>query len=440
MIPILYDKRETEFITNGIGLLTDAVSCLVTEERNSTYELTLVYPQSGHLAEYIEEDSIVKAKANDTDELQLFRIYKTGKQIGDNTTYYAEHISYELTANPVERFNVSGVNAQQALTELLKQAIFPHKYTGYSDITTVNKTSISEVISVRKALGGITGSLLDVWGGEYHFNNYKVELLKSRGRNNGVTIAYGKNLVDAKQEKNIANVVTAIFPYAYYKTEEAAEETYVSLKEKVLIHPDSGIYAYTRCEPVDFSDEFEGSEIITQDALREKAQKYIDNMSIEPDINITLSYAQLKKTKDYKNIEVMESIALCDTINVRIDKLNINATAKVVKTTYNSIKERFESAEVGSVRTNLVKQLNAKQKETQESIEVSKSRAEKIKETIEKTIKDVTAAITGNSGGYVVLYPEKNPQEILILDTPDINTAKNVWRWNLAGWDIVPTA
>lgn len=258
-------------------------------------------------------------------------------------------------------------------------------------------------------------------------------MLKSRGHNNGVTIAYGKNLVDAKQEKNIANVVTAIFPYAYYKTEEAEEEIYVSLKEKVLIHPDSNIYAYTRCEPVDFSDEFEDGEIITQDALREKAQKYIDNMSIEPDINITLSYAQLKKTKDYKNIEVMESIALCDIINVRIDKLNINATAKVVKTTYNSIKERFESAEVGSVRTNLVKQLNAKQKETQESIEVSKSRAEKIKETIEKTIKDVTAAITGNSGGYVVLYPEKNPQEILILDTPNINTAKNVWRWNLAG-------
>lgn len=171
MIPILYDKRETEFITNGIGLLTDAVSCLVTEERNSTYELTLVYPQSGHLAEYIEEDSIIKAKANDTDELQLFRIYKTGKQIGDNTTYYAEHISYELTANPVEHFNVSGVNAQQALTELLKQAIFPHKYTGYSNITTVNKTSINEVVSIRKALGGITGSLLDVWGGEYHFDN-----------------------------------------------------------------------------------------------------------------------------------------------------------------------------------------------------------------------------------------------------------------------------
>lgn len=433
MIPILYDKRETEFITNGIGLLTDAVSCLVTEERNSTYELTLVYPQSGHLAEYIEEDSIIKAKANDTDELQLFRIYKTGKQIGDNTTYYAEHISYELTANPVEHFNVSGVNAQQALTELLKQAIFPHKYTGYSNITTVNKTSINEVVSIRKALGGITGSLLDVWGGEYHFDNYKIELLKNRGHNNGVTIAYGKNLVDAKQEKNIANVVTAIFPYAYYKTDEAEEETYVSLKEKVLIHPNSDIYAYTRCEPIDFSEEFTDGEIITQDALREKAQKYIDNMSIEPDINITLSYAQLKKTKDYKNIEVMESIALCDTINVRIDKLNINATAKVVKTTYNSIKERFESAEVGNVRTNLVKQLNAKQKETQESIEVSKSRTEKIKETIEKTIKDVTAAITGNSGGYVVLYPEKNPQEILILDTPNINTAKNVWRWNLAG-------
>nr|DAW85584.1 MAG TPA: tail protein [Bacteriophage sp.] len=433
MIPILYDKRETEFLTNGIGFLTDTVSCLVTEERNGAYELTLVYPQNGHLSEYIEEDSIIKVKANDTDTLQLFRIYKTGKQIGSNTTYYAEHISYELTANPVECFSVSGVNAQQALTELLRQAVFTHKYTGYSDITTVNKTSINEVISVRKALGGISGSLLDVWGGEYHFDNYKVELLKHRGRNNGVTIAYGKNLIEAKQEKNIADVVTAIFPYAYYKPDGTDEDVYVSLKEKLLIHPDSDVYAYTRCEPIDFSGEFEDGVIITTDMLREKAQKYIDNMSVAPDINITLSYAQLKKTKDYKNIEVMENISLCDTINVQIDKLGINATAKVVKTTYNSLKERFESAEVGSVRTNLVKQLNAKQKETQDNIQNSNNRSEAIKEKLEKTIKDVTAAITGNSGGYVVLYPEKNPQEILILDTPDINTAKNVWRWNLAG-------
>lgn len=433
MIPILYAASETDFTTNGIGLLTDAVSCTVTEERNGAYELTLVYPAKGHLAEYIAEDAIIKAKANDTDEPQLFRIYKSGKQIGSNTTWNAEHISYELTGNPVERFSVSGVNAEQALNRLLAAAVFKHKYTAISDITTVNSTSIADVVSVRKALGGVEGSILDTWGGEYHFNNYRIELLKARGADNGVTIEYGKNLTDAKQERNISNIATAIFPYAKYTPEGTENEVYVSLKEKTLVHAGAANYAYKRCEIVDFSSEWESGTIITEDMLRAKAEAYLEKISTEPDINITLSYAQLKKTKDYKNIQAMESVALCDTVTVRIDKLQIEATAKIVKAKYDSLKERYDTMEIGSVRTNLTKQLTATQQEITESIKRSKTRAEQIKKQIEQTIVDVTAAITGNSGGYVVLYPEKNPQEIYILDQPELSKAKNVWRWNLAG-------
>lgn len=433
MIPILYAASETDFTTNGIGLLTDAVSCTVTEERNGAYEATLIYPAKGHLAEYIAEDAIIKAKANDTDEPQLFRIYKSGKQIGSNTTWNAEHISYELTGNPVERFSISGVNAEQALNRLLAAAVFKHKYTAASDITTVNKTSIADVVSVRKALGGVEGSILDTWGGEYHFNNYRIELLKARGADNGVTIEYGKNLTDAKQERNIANIVTAIFPYAKYTPEGEESEVYVSLKEKTLVHAGAADYAYKRCEIVDFSGEWESGTIITEDMLRVKAEAYLEKISTEPDINITLSYAQLKKTKDYKNIQVMESVALCDTVTVRIDKLQIEATAKIVKTKYDSLKERYDTMEIGSVRTNLTKQLTATQQEVTESIKKNQTRAEQIKKQIEQTIVDVTAAITGNSGGYVVLYPEKNPQEIYILDQPELSKAKNVWRWNLAG-------
>lgn len=433
MIPILYAASETDFTTNGIGLLTDTVSCTVTEERNGAYEATLIYPAKGHLAEYIAEDAIIKAKANDTDEPQLFRIYKSGKQIGSNTTWNAEHISYELTGNPVERFSISGVNAEQALNRLLAAAVFKHKYTAASDITTVNKTSIADVVSVRKALGGVEGSILDTWGGEYHFNNYRIELLKARGADNGVTIEYGKNLTDAKQERNIANIVTAIFPYAKYTPEGEESEVYVSLKEKTLVHAGAADYAYKRCEIVDFSSEWESGTIITEDMLRAKAEAYLEKISTEPDINITLSYAQLKKTKDYKNIQVMESVALCDTVTVRIDKLQIEATAKIVKAKYDSLKERYDTMEIGSVRTNLTKQLTATQQEVTESIKKNQTRAEQIKKQIEQTIVDVTAAITGNSGGYVVLYPEKNPQEIYILDQPELSKAKNVWRWNLAG-------
>lgn len=228
MIPILYDALEKDFTTNGIGFLTDAVSCIVTEERNGIYELALTYPTKGHLAKYLENDAIIKAKANDEDNPQLFRIYNHTKAVGENTTWYGEHISYELNGNPVDCFTVSEVNGERALHELLDAAILPHEFTCASDITTTNSTSIDGAVSVRNAMGGTEGSLLDVWGGEYHYDNYRVELLKARGVDNGVTIEYGKNLIDAKQEKNIADVVTVIFPYAKYTAEGAEQKTYIT--------------------------------------------------------------------------------------------------------------------------------------------------------------------------------------------------------------------
>ncbi len=167
--------------------------------------------------------------------------------------------------------------------------------------------------------------------------------------------------------------------------------------------------------------------------LRAKAKEYLGKLSTEPKVNITLSFASLKKTKDYKNIKAFESVKLCDIVTVKILPLDINVKAKITKVKYDSIKERYESLEIGAARTNLTKTITAAQKEAQELIVKNQTRAEQIKKQIENTIKNVTAAITGNSGGYVVLHPEKNPQEIFILDTPDMSKAKNVWRWNLAG-------
>ena len=182
MIPILYDALEKDFSTNGIGLLTDVENCMVTEERNGIYELVLTYPAKGHLADHITEDMIIKAKANDEDEPQLFRIYKSGKSIGNNATWYAEHVRYELNGNPVENFKISGANADLALRRLLGMAILPHDFNGESDIQTANSTEIEGVVSVGNALGGTTGSILDVWGGEYHFDNYNIQLKRKEAR------------------------------------------------------------------------------------------------------------------------------------------------------------------------------------------------------------------------------------------------------------------
>lgn len=439
MIPILYDPLETQFDSNGIGLLTDAISCIVEEERNGSFELTLQYPQEGRLAKYITEDAVIKAKPNDKDGNQLFRIYKSGKPIGGVNTYYAEHISYELNMNPVCRPKISGKNAQEAIAQLLEEAVIGNNYTAWSDITTRNSTQIDDVLSVRNILGGTEGSILDVWGGEFQFDNFTVKLHKSRGSDTGATIRYGKNLISAEQERNIGDVITAIFPYCYYtpeKEEGATEEpdpVFVSLPEKFINTPNADKYARLKCVPMDFSDEFEDGVIVSEEMLRKVAKAYTESGIDEPKISIKATFQNLKKTKDYENIQALETIGICDTVTVMIEKLGIEVKAKIIRYSYDSIKERFDSVEIGEPKTNLTKAITAAQKEQKEQIVKSATRAEIIQKRIERTIKDVTAAITGNSGGHVLLYPAENPQEIYIMDTDSTATAKNVWRWNLAG-------
>lgn len=439
MIPILYESTEENFNTNGIGLLVDAISCEVSEERNGVFELTLNYPQEGHLAKYLAEDCIIKAKPNDTDEDQLFRIYKSGKPLNGNITWYAEHISYECNGYPIPKVKITGKNAQEAIAQLLSDSVIENKFTVYSDITDRKSTQIDDVVSVRKALGGVEGSILDVWGGEYRFNNYRIELHKARGADNGVEIRYGKNIIDAKQEKNIADVVTAIFPYAYYTPEKAEgqdedpEEIFVSLPEKIITTPNADKYARIRCLPVDFSDDFEDGKVITEAMLRSVAAKYAKSGIDKPNINITATFANLWQTKEYAAIKALEKVGLCDIVTIVIERLGISVKAKVIKYKYNVLKERFNSVEIGEVRTNLTREITKEKAETEKTIIKTATRADIIKKQIEKTILDVTAAITGNSGGHVLLHPAENPQEIFIMDTDDTATAKNVWRWNLAG-------
>lgn len=434
MIPILYEAKTSDFTGNGTGFLKDATECTVKEVRNGTFELTLKYPENGVYADKLTEDAIIKAKPNNKDNDQLFRIYKSGKTIAGVNTFYAEHISYELNSNPICQPVIEGKNPQQAIEQVLSQAALPNNYTAWSDIQTRNSTGVDDVISVRKMLGGVEGSILDTWGGEYQFDNFTIKLWKSRGKDTGETIRYGKNLITAEQEKNIANTVTAIFPYARYKKDETSEEEIlVKLSEGIIKTPNADRYARLKCEPVDFSDKFKDGVVITEDMLRKVATAYAQSGIDEPSISIKASFQDMNKIKGNENLATFNSIDLCDIVTVIIEKLDIDVKAKVVSYTYNVLKERAENVEIGETRTNLTKQITAESKEQADRIIKTATFSEKLEASLKQRIADATAAITGNSGGYVVLYPPENPQEIFVMDTPDTKTAKNVWRWNKAG-------
>ena len=437
MIPALYNKSETTFTHNGVGLLSEAVKATVTEERNGSYELSLQYPITGRFYSEITEGAIIKAKANETSEPQLFRIYKSSKPINGIVTYSAEHISYDLNGIPLLGFSIKNATPQMALTKAIEGAALPCPFTAYSNISTLNSTEILTPCSVRALLGGQTGSLLDVWGGEYEFDNFTVKLYLHRGKDNGVIIEYGKNLKDLKQESNIAECYTHLMPYAVYTVQDESgnsEEKYVYLAEKVIPLTEAEDIGHYKAFIMDFSDRFGDNEEITEEKLRAKATAYAAAADLgTPKVNITVSFVQLWQTEEYKNIAPLERVKLCDTVTVRFSKLGVAATSKVIKTVYNSLQEKYESVTLGDAKSSFANTVNKQQEAIQEiKSSVKKGQAEAT-EQLKKAIANATSLITGHSGGYVVLNPAEKPQEILILDKPSIDEAVNVWRWNSGG-------
>lgn len=150
----------------------------------------------------------------------------------------------------------------------------------------------------------------------------------------------------------------------------------------------------------------------------------------EPSVNITVSFKSLWDSPEYESYKLLERVSLCDTVTVYYQDLGIEATAKVIKTVYDVLGERYTSIELGDAAANLADNLNGLSDEIASQIQNQEvSQTLKLNAAISKA----TAAITGQSGGNVVLNPPNNPQEILILDTDDITTAQNVWRWNSGG-------
>lgn len=437
MIPILYAKTESTFTHNGIGFLKDATKCTVTEERNGSYECSLQYPITGQWYDQITEGCIIKAKANDTSEPQLFRIYKSSKPLKGIVTYSAEHISYDLNGIPTLGFSVKNVTPQAAITRAIQDAGLPSAFTAISDISTLNSSTILTPCSVRAILGGQAGSVLDVWSGEFEFDNFVVKLHKHRGSDRGVSIEYGKNLKDLKQEANIADCYTHLMPYARYSQDGEGDEkieVYVYLSEKVLPLNNAENIGHSKAYIMDFTDRFGEGEAVTEEALRAKATAYAAAAELGvPKVNITVSFIQLWQTEEYKNIAPLERVMMCDTVAVRFSKLGVTARAKVIKTTYNTLEEKYDSVELGDAKSSFADTVNKQQAAIEEiKTSVKKGQAEAT-EQLKKAIANATSLITGHSGGYVVLNPAEKPQEILILDAPTLEEAVNVWRWNSGG-------
>ena len=415
MTPILFPADAASFETQGLGALTEAISCEITEAINGEYELAMTYPASGRRYADIKNRCIVYAKPDPYRAGQPFRIYRITKPMNGVVAVYARHISYDLSGVPVLPFEAS--NAPAAMQGLGEHAAIQSPFTFSSTVEGSGSFTVAVPVSTRAAIGDGDGSILSVFGGELEWDGFTVRLLARRGQDTGVRIAYGKNLTGIEQDENIQNMLTGIIGYW------ADSESGTVVTSPVVKAP--GTYDFDRIGTVDFSSDFD--EKPTADSLAQKASEYIEANGIGvPEVSISVSWVQLEQYAGGEGLSLLERVTLGDTVTVEFPALGVDATARVVKTVYDALRDRYTSADIGSIQANIADTIAGQQQEIQKRPTTS---------AMQQAVESATNWITGTNGGYVVFRrnAEGQPYEILIMDQPTIEAATKVWRWNNGG-------
>lgn len=347
MIPRIYESNTTEFTDMGICSLPDCISCTVTEERNGQFTLELEYPRSGQFVEEITYGRLIMAAPYENAEVpEPFRIKEIDFDLRGNLVVSAEHISYDLN------YIIAGQTAGTAVSPAVMWATVAegtllspsNPFTFESDIETegTNRFSIDNPTPLRSVLGGMEGSILDRFGGEYKWSQWTVNLLSARGADNDVKIAYTKNLTGLKYNVDMSGVYTGAI--AFYK---GSDDTYVQGNRQSIEHE----YGFERDIALDASSDFETTPSVAQ--LNSYAASWLAAHDGGPAISVDVEFVPLWQTEEYKQYAALERVGLCDTVEVAYSPLNIRVKAKVVKTVFNVLAGRYDEITIASVRSGL---------------------------------------------------------------------------------------
>ena len=368
MRPILFNKNEQSFDTYGLGEL-DVTKGTTTRERNGNYTLYAEIPVNDPMVSILKKEMKLKADAGLRTKNQTFEISRIVKDSSNIVKIYGQHISHKLEYMALRNATAFAGSAYSALAIWKGALIGDLRFDVWSDIQTTAKGvfDISKMENARQALGGVEGSILDIYGGEYEFDNMTVRLHKQLGRTAPTVLEYGRNILSAESDETIESAYTSVLPFATYTPDKLEGDTSdnqpdavtVTLPEDYVDSKYKDLYAHCRIKVVDFSSEFKSDsknkDIPTPDKLRKMATDYMERNAIgKPKINIKIEYADLAKTLDYADNGWIEELELCDIVPIYYPQIGLtDETAKVTTVTYDFVNERNESVEFGDIGTNV---------------------------------------------------------------------------------------
>lgn len=413
--PILYHENEELFNNNGIGILSDAISCNATWSGNSVFDLIMEYPTDGLYFSEITEGRIIYAIPNPYRKPQPYIIKDIVKRMDGVAEIYAEHVLYELSGSPVLPFKAS--SAAAAMAGLKANEVEKSKFTFTTDKTTVADFAVTVPTPAWNLIGGQEGSILDVYGGEYDFDHWNLKLYNQLGQDNGVVIRYGKNLKDLEQERNISKVYTGVLGYW------ADMDGNIVYSEPKVIAVE-GNFIHKKILTLDLSAEWE--ETPTPAQVESRVRSYIKANKIgEPTVSLTVSHELLEQTDEYAGFEPLERLETFDTVTVQFEKIGINVKAKVAETVTDVLTERYISVKIGSIKANITDTIIKQEQEIRKKPDIN---------TVQQTVNSAAQSIIGAKGGSKLdIFDGEKTVGTMYLDTDDIKTAKNIMLLNNEG-------
>lgn len=356
MIPILYEKDETQFTSNGLGRLRDCIDCHVTEGRNEVYECDFSYPVDGAHYDEIIPGRIIKVTHDETGKTEPFDIVGATKPISGVVTFHAVHISYRQLYLTAYGRNVNSIDQAFAM---LSSAQPENPFSYSADFSSNAFMAAADGIprSVRQLLGGVQGSVLDSYGGEFEFTGFSVILHKERGTKRDFTVRYGVNLLDYNEEVDCTGCYTSCIPYWTGQDNAGNDVTVVGNR---VDYAGSSYNGRNDCIPLDLTDKFENKPS-TADLQAMAASVMQLKQPNLPGQSIKVDFIRLQDMAGYEGFKSLLECNLCDTINVVFPRYGMEGEFKIVRTVWDVLGERYTEMELGALQTSLAEALGITQ-------------------------------------------------------------------------------
>lgn len=358
----IYSPSNMDFSKNGDMTLFPE-SCKATSELGGSWFLEITHPidEEGRWR-YIEREAVLSVPTF-MGENQLYRIDAiTDKTFGEISAkaypifFDSADDLFLLDTRPTK------ATGQQALNEMTKGS----KYSGQSDITSVNTAYFVRRNLMSAISGEESPTFLELWGGEPLYNNHKVIINERAGGDYGVEIRYGKNLESVSVKEDMSEVVTRIVPVAF--NGRMHSKSYI---DSPLIGKYVKKYIKEiRFEDVKLIDDVEENEetdelIVCQTqaeldkALEEKCQEQFDSGIDLYKLTMDISVVELENIEEYKDFKDLVKIGLGDTVKCHNSKLGIDTKARAIKIVWDCIKNEVEDVVLGDYQKDILKDIGS---------------------------------------------------------------------------------